>query len=223
MKFNLSSIILTFALLATHCLAEETVTEASDAASESQASFAGEAQAKAAGDIVSVSPYGDVAAAQAPNNQPSWVFYQDPNNGDLVGMRVSGPFSDGQRTATQVIVPSSAIFPGSPIAAARQDAAFQDPGKIQVFFFDRNNILSEARLNKDRKWIHGAECPACIDQKVQYEAVWGSKFLYAIASTGERRRAGMRVGFQSVNYRNTITEADRQKGVWSLAPLRDSA
>ncbi|KAL0058222.1 hypothetical protein AAF712_015118, partial [Marasmius tenuissimus] len=186
MKFNLSSIILTFALLGTYCLAEdtETATEATEAsASESQAAFAtGEAQAKAAGDIVPLGPVGDLVAAQAPNNQPSWVFYQ-AGNGDLMGMRVSGPFSDGQRTASRVIVPSGGILPGSPIAATTQNAGFQDPGKVQVFFFNRNNILSEARLNKDRNWVHGTDCSACIDQKVRYEAVAGSKFIYALGST----------------------------------------
>ncbi|KAL0567190.1 hypothetical protein V5O48_014802 [Marasmius crinis-equi] len=178
------------------------------------------AQTVTAATNVPVDPAGDVVAIQSPTNKPTWIVYQNRRKGNLVAMRVSGPFSDGQLVETVTAVPANRVLFGTPLAIAQQSQEDNDPGKVQLFFFDRDNILSEARWTKERGWYSGSDCPVCIDQKTRYQAVLGSKVLYAGGSNHKDRKAGMRVGFQSADYPdNTLAEADRQDAKWVLAPL----
>ncbi|KAL0567191.1 hypothetical protein V5O48_014803 [Marasmius crinis-equi] len=220
MKLTFNLVILAFTLLSTLIRAEETAAPPTVAAEDAVTDDAPQLVLKAmAATNVPVDPAGDVVMVQARTNKPSWVIYQDRAQGDIVAMRVSGPFSHGHLTKTVTVVPANRVLPGTPLAVAHQHQDANDPGTVQLFFFDGANVLSEARWTKERGWFHGTDCSVCVDQKKRYQAISQNKILYARASLNEHRKAGMRVGFQSVDYSGTIAEADRQGGNWVLAPL----
>ncbi|KAL0567540.1 hypothetical protein V5O48_014453 [Marasmius crinis-equi] len=164
---------------------------------------------------------GDVVAAQGITNAPGMIVYQDSNTGHLVAMRVSNAFSVGHITEQTLIVAPENVLYGTPLAMAQYVPGVNDVGTLEVFFLTPNHILAEATFDATHGWQSGSSCAGCIDNKVIYKAVSGSKMFYAMATNNPQRTAGIVVGFESADFPGTITEAQRF-GTWSLNPLTNA-
>ncbi|KAK7047480.1 hypothetical protein VNI00_006711 [Paramarasmius palmivorus] len=175
-----------------------------------------------------VDPLGGVDIAEAPNGN-SFIFYQSASTFDIMMVHVTDAFTDGVTKNVKLIVPANEVMRGTPIAVAqrhRGEKGDNDVGVLDIFFFSPNGILSEYRYLNDETphWRGGAACNLCVTHQ-NYQAASpfrGSLFLYASGGNPNKAEAGIRVGFRSANFPDTITEADRHDGKWHLSPLPGS-
>ncbi|KAF9259872.1 hypothetical protein L218DRAFT_1055679 [Marasmius fiardii PR-910] len=172
--------------------------------------------------FTNVNPVGQVVAVQGLDNRPGFIVYQEASSGNLLAVGVSNSFSVGHRsTGYVVIVPSTEILWGSPLAIVNYEQGLNNVGEIEVFYLSPDNVISETMRGSNGQWLRGRACPSCIDSQVNYRAVWGSKVFFAMATANAQRNAGIRLVFQSVDYpADVIAEAARY-GPWGLYPLRD--
>ncbi|KAK7047479.1 hypothetical protein VNI00_006710 [Paramarasmius palmivorus] len=177
----------------------------------------------------SIDILGDVEIAQAPNGN-SFIFYQSASTFDIMMVHVTDAFTDGQSKNVQVIVPASEVMRGTPLAIAqlnRGEKGDNDLGNLDLFFFSPDGVLSGYRYLNDETphWRGGAACGLCVTHQ-NYQAASsfrGSLFLYADGGNWKKSGAGIRVGFRSANFPNTVTEADRHHSKWHLSPLPGSS
>ncbi|KAJ3743948.1 hypothetical protein DFH05DRAFT_1399005 [Lentinula detonsa] len=143
------------------------------------------------------------------------VYYQDGNNGSIIQLIISNALTEGGYRFSNVWVPPSEVRYNTPVAVSlvQSDDTFQ---QIHVFFFSPDNILSEYYWKGDGP-TGGPDCSDCVTGS-GFVGVEGSQMLYALASSATSPPT-LRVGFISTGSPNTITEAVKTTGGWSLASL----
>ncbi|KAI3611912.1 hypothetical protein WG66_016151 [Moniliophthora roreri] len=216
--------------VATAALADRDVATAATAATQASAATAATAATQSAATTqvgnatagaiyIPLNPLGDVAAAHAPSGN-SFLFYQNSTNGDIMMARVSNAFTDGSTSFAGVVVPGNEVLWGTPIAVAQQREDGNDIGNLGLYFYSPNYTLSEYRYlgGSSPPWMGGPTCNSCVTGK-NFKIQRGSSVLYAMGSVSREAKAGIRVGFISENFPDTISEADRNYGIWRLAPL----
>ncbi|KAG7087036.1 hypothetical protein E1B28_013015 [Marasmius oreades] len=158
----------------------------------------------------------DVAVVQGANNHPAFLFYQDVASADLIAATVS---EDGSEIInTESIVPNAELFIGGPIAAVTLDAS-----ELSVFYVNQDTVISEVRRDSTTgEWTRGSACPECIDNQVSFKILRASKILFPMWTSNTASTAEIRLVFvppSSTGDAVTVSEAERQNGVWSLHPL----
>ncbi|KAJ3730943.1 hypothetical protein DFJ43DRAFT_1189649 [Lentinula guzmanii] len=144
------------------------------------------------------------------------VYYQDSNNGSIIQLVISNALTEGGYRSSNVWVPPSEVRYNTPVAASLVQSTNDDSDQIHVFFFSPDNILSEYYWKGDGHQ-GGPDCSDCVTGS-GYVGVEGSQMLYALASSATSPPT-LRVGFISAGSPNTITEAVKTTGGWSLASL----
>ncbi|KAJ4477483.1 hypothetical protein J3R30DRAFT_224395 [Lentinula aciculospora] len=156
----------------------------------------------------------NMGAVQLPDGNTR-VYYQDGNNGSIVQLVISDAFNVGNFKSSNVWVPSSQVRENSPVAVSLV-ANGNTFVQIHVFFFSRENILSEYYW-KGNGPQGGAGCSDCVTSK-GFVGVADSQMLYAMASSATSPPT-LRVGFVSAGAPNTISEAVNDGSGWSVASL----
>ncbi|KAK7027984.1 hypothetical protein VNI00_015070 [Paramarasmius palmivorus] len=164
---------------------------------------------------------GPVVGAQTLNGQ-SFLFYQDCCTGDIVMRAVSNGFTVPASTTNgfSAVVPGSQVLWGTPIAVAQRASQPNEMGELGLYFFSQNRTLNEYRYTQNTvpPWNGGPTCETCID-KQNYVVEQNSNILYAMGSVSGNAKVGVRVGFISADHPDTLSEANRAAGVWSLATM----
>ncbi|THU98019.1 hypothetical protein K435DRAFT_777691 [Dendrothele bispora CBS 962.96] len=164
-----------------------------------------------------VDAVGDIAAVQV-SNGGTRIYYEPRNGSGIAQICTSAPFSTGDtncHTGNFGGVAAGDVLPGTPVAAVTLDGF----SELRVYFFSRDNVLSEAIWTTAGGARSGDACPNCITHS-GFQVVPGSKALYAMIST-TMPASHVRVGFISAASPNTITEAilNSNTNRWSLSTL----
>ncbi|ESK91180.1 hypothetical protein Moror_2946 [Moniliophthora roreri MCA 2997] len=202
----------TAATVATAALADRDVATAATAATQASAATAATAATQSAATTQTLPQL-------MRHSGNSFLFYQN-TNGDIMMARVSNAFTDGSTSFAGVVVPGNEVLWGTPIAVAQQREDGNDIGNLGLYFYSPNYTLSEYRYlgGNSPPWMGGPTCNSCVTGK-NFKIQRGSSVLYAMGSVSREAKAGIRVGFISENFPDTISEADRNYGIWRLAPL----
>ncbi|KAJ3994902.1 hypothetical protein F5050DRAFT_1574664 [Lentinula boryana] len=144
------------------------------------------------------------------------VYYQDSKNGSIIQLVISNALTEGGYVSSNVWVRPSQVRSNTPVAVSLVLSDTNTFQEIHVFFFSPDNILSEYYWKGDGPQ-GGPDCSDCVTGS-GFVGVEGSQLLYALASSATSPPT-LRVGFISTGSPNTITEAVKTTGGWSLASL----
>ncbi|KAJ7458238.1 hypothetical protein FB451DRAFT_1182980 [Mycena latifolia] len=160
--------------------------------------------------LVPIAPMGNVASVQVTTGDTR-IFYQDSTGAINIG-GVTAPFLSGGKTGPNTpLVPASQVLPNTPIAAITANTATYTG--VRIYFFSRENVLSEYIWTPTTGWIGGPSCTNCVTaQGIVVQN--GSEVLYAMANTAFNQ---FRVGFISAGQPATISEAENLGGGWGVA------
>ncbi|KAJ6458262.1 hypothetical protein C8R45DRAFT_1221650, partial [Mycena sanguinolenta] len=162
--------------------------------------------------LVPIAPMGNVASVQITTGATR-IFYQVSTGAIDIG-GVTAPFlsgGTGTASANTLLVPASEVLPFTPIAAITANTATYTA--VRIYFFSRENVLSEYIWAPTTGWTGGPSCTKCITaQGIVVQN--GSEVLYAMANTAFNQ---FRVGFISAGQPATISEAENLGSGWGVA------
>ncbi|KAJ7437004.1 hypothetical protein FB451DRAFT_1406535 [Mycena latifolia] len=160
--------------------------------------------------LVPIAPMGNVASVQVTTGDTR-IFYQDSTGAINIG-GVTAPFlSGGAAKANTPFIPAGEVLPYTPIAAITANTATYTG--IRIYFFSRENVLSEYIWAPNVGFTGGPTCTKCLTAQ-GIVAQKGSEVLYAMANPAFNQ---FRVGFISAGQPATISEAENLGGGWGVA------